>query len=165
MHADAMAWWRWHTTGACHRWAPAIGTDSPGAGTWQSAAEPALDPFLAGLAGPEIVTGMGLARTYTRLYPEQIILDDDLYQRARHSLQAVEVNDETLALDVIATSGRAALPGREAHPQAHAPRAPGLTHELDDGGNYRDPLEVARERVRWIRNHHPEPLEAAKRPS
>jgi hypothetical protein len=38
-----------------------------------------MDAFLAGLTSPEIVTGMGLARTYTRLYPEQIILDEDLY--------------------------------------------------------------------------------------
>jgi len=31
------------------------------------------------------------------------------------------------------------------------------------GGGYRDPVEVARERVAWIRaNHHPEPLEPAK---
>jgi len=34
---------------------------------------------------------------------------------------------------------------------------------LPEGG-YRDPVEVARERVAWIRaNHHPEPLEAAQR--
>ena len=34
---------------------------------------------------------------------------------------------------------------------------------MDAKGKYRDPLEVAREKVMWIlENHHPEPLEAAK---
>jgi hypothetical protein len=37
----------------------------------------------------------------------------------------------------------------------------GLTHQLDEKSKYRDPVEVARERVRWIiENHKPEPLEA-----
>ncbi len=71
-----------------HHWglpsmAACFGTDSPTAGTWQAGVEVALDPFLGGLAGPELVTGLGLDRTYTLLYPEAIILDDDVYQRAR----------------------------------------------------------------------------------
>jgi len=57
--------WGMPSLGACY------GTDSVETGTWQSAAEPAMDTFLAGLTGPEIVTGMGLARTYTRLYPNR----------------------------------------------------------------------------------------------
>ena len=37
-----------------------------------------------------------------------------------------------------------------------------LTHQMGPEGKYRDPLEVAREKVEWIlNNHHPEPLEAA----
>jgi hypothetical protein len=38
----------------------------------------------------------------------------------------------------------------------------GLTHEPAPGGGYRDPVEVARERVAAIlADHHPEPLETA----
>jgi hypothetical protein len=38
-----------------------------------------------------------------------------------------------------------------------------ITHQLNDRMVYRDPVEVARERVRWILdNHRPEPLEEAK---
>jgi trimethylamine--corrinoid protein Co-methyltransferase len=38
-----------------------------------------------------------------------------------------------------------------------------ITQELDASNHYRDPHEVARERVRWIlENHHPEPLEETK---
>ena len=151
--------WGLSSLGAC------FGTDSPAAGTWQAGVEVALDPLLGGLASPEIVTGMGLDRTYTVLYPEAIILDDDIYQRARHALLAEDVSDETLALDVIANVGPGGHFLAEQHTRTHMRTSlrRGLTHELAPGGGYRDPLEVARERVAWIRaNHHPEPLETAK---
>jgi trimethylamine---corrinoid protein Co-methyltransferase len=153
-----------------HHWglasmAACFGTDSAAAGTWQAAAEVALDPLLGALAGPELVTGLGLDRTYTLLYPEAIILDDDLYQRARHALMAEDVSDETLALDVIADVGPGGHFLAERHTRTHMRTAlkRGLTHELTDGGRYRDPVEVARERVAWIReHHHPVPLETAQ---
>jgi trimethylamine---corrinoid protein Co-methyltransferase len=151
--------WGMPSLGACY------GTDSIETGTWQSAAEPALDAFLAGLASPEIVTGMGLARTYTRLYPEQIILDEDLYQRGRAYLMQVEVNEEMLAMDAI----RAVGPGGHFLGQKHTRQhirsslVRGVTHELDSNSKYRDPREVARDRVKWIlANHHPEPLEKSQ---
>jgi trimethylamine--corrinoid protein Co-methyltransferase len=149
--------WGIPSLGACY------GTDSVKPGTWQSAAEPALDPFLAGLVSPEIVTGMGLARTYTRLFPEQIILDDDLYQRARAYLQRMEVNDETLAMEAIRNVGPGGHFLGQKHTRDHMRTSlvRGVTHELDAQSKYRDPHEVARERVRWIiENHKPEPLEA-----
>jgi len=151
--------WGMPCLGACY------GTDSVETGTWQSAAEPALDPFLAGLVSPEIVTGMGLARTYTRLYPEQILLDNDLYQRARAYLSRMEVSEETLALEAVRNVG----PGGHFLAQKHTRKhmrdslVRGITHELDSESKYRDPREVARERVKWIlENHQPEPLEPEK---
>jgi trimethylamine--corrinoid protein Co-methyltransferase len=151
--------WGLPSLGAC------FGTDSPAAGTWQAGVEVALDPCLGGLASPEIVTGMGLVRTYTLLYPEAIILDDDIYQRARHALMAEDVSDETLALDVIASVGPGGQFLAEEHTRTHMRTSlrRGLPHQLAPAGGYRDPLEVARERVAWIRaNHHPEPLETAQ---
>jgi trimethylamine--corrinoid protein Co-methyltransferase len=151
--------WGMPSLGACY------GTDAPAPGTWQSAAEVALDPFWAGLVGPEIVTGMGLDRTYTLLYPEGVILDDDIYHRARYALSTMAVDDETLAVDVIANVGPAGHFLAEQHTRRHMRDAMkrALTHQLARDGGYRDPVEVARERVAWIRaNHHPEPLEAAK---
>ena len=150
--------WGLPSMGAC------FGTDSPAAGTWQAGTEVALDPLLAGLAGPELVTGMGLARTYTLLVPEAIILDDDIYQRARHALLAERVDDEALALDVIADVGPGGHFLAEEHTRTHMRTSlkRGVTHDLAAGGGYRDPVEVARERVAAIRaDHHPEPLEPA----
>jgi trimethylamine--corrinoid protein Co-methyltransferase len=151
--------WGLPSLGACY------GTDSPAAGTWQAAAEVVLDPVLAGLTSPEIVTGMGLDRTYTLLYPEGLLLDDDIYQRARHALMALDVDDETLALDVVASVGPGGHYLAEQHTRTHMKTAlrRGLPHEPAESGGYRDPVEVARERVAWIRaNHHPQPLEAAQ---
>ncbi len=148
--------WGMPSLGACY------GTDSVSPGTWQSAAEPALDSFLAGLASPEIVTGMGLARTYTRLFPEQIILDDDLYQRARAYLQRMDVDDESLAMESIRRVGPGGHFLGQKHTRDHMRTSlvRGVTHQLDAQNKYRDPVEVARERVRSIiENHKPEPLE------
>ena len=152
--------WGMPSLGACY------GTDAPAPGTWQSAAEVALDPFWAGLVGPEIVTGMGLVNTYTRLGPESLILDEDLYQRARYALMALDVSDETLAMDAIRSVGPGGHFLAEQHTRRYMRDAMrrGLPNQLAaDGHGYRDPVEVARERVASIiATHEVEPLEPAK---
>jgi trimethylamine--corrinoid protein Co-methyltransferase len=144
----------------------AFGTESPAPGTWQAAADVALDPLLIGQAGAEWVTGMGLNRSYTLLYPEAIILDDDLYHRARYALLSMDVSPETLALDAIRDVGPGGHFLRQKHTRKHMRTAmvPAITHSRDTQGKYRDPLEVAREKVTWIlENYQPAPLEAAQR--
>jgi trimethylamine--corrinoid protein Co-methyltransferase len=142
----------------------AYGTESHRPATWQAAADVAIDPLLIGLAGAEWVTGIGLNRSFTLLYPESILLDDDLYHRARYALAAAEVSPETLALDVIQNVGPGGHYLRERHTRRYMRTAmvPSIAHQAGPDGKYRDPLEVARERLRWILdNHRPEPLEAA----
>jgi trimethylamine--corrinoid protein Co-methyltransferase len=144
----------------------AFGTESHEPGTWQAAADVALDPLLIGMAGAEWVTGMGLNRSFTLLYPEAIILDDELYHRARYALMEMEVDAESLALEVIKAVGPGGHFLAQKHTRKHMRRAmvPGLGHQPGADGKYRDPLEVAREKVGWIlENHRPEPLEEAQR--
>lgn len=138
----------------------AFGTESPELDSWQSAAEVATDPLLVSLAGAEIVTGIGLRDTYTLLYPEAIILDDDLYHQARYSLLNMEVSPETLAIDVIANvkPGGHFLSQKHTRKHIRTSMVRGVIHQLDEMGKYRDPVEYAREQVTWIlQNHHPEP--------
>jgi trimethylamine---corrinoid protein Co-methyltransferase len=151
--------WGMPALGAC------FGTDALEAGTWQSGAEVALDAYMAALNGAEIVTGMGLVQTYTRLYPESLLLDNDIYQRARHYLMSMDVSPETLALDIINAVG----PGGHFLGQKHTRKymrdamKRGLTHQAGPDGHYRDPREVAIEKAKWILAHHqPAPLEGAK---
>ncbi len=151
--------WGMSSLGACY------GTDAPAADTWQSAAEVALDPFVAGLSGAEIVTGMGLSETYTLLYPEQLIMDSDLYHRARYHLLNMEVSAETLAVDVIRAVGPAGHFLAQKHTRKYMRTAMkmAITHEPGSDGKYRDPQQVAREKVDWIlKNHRPEPLDKSK---
>jgi trimethylamine--corrinoid protein Co-methyltransferase len=140
----------------------AYGTDSKIPGTWQAAAEVAYDPLLMGLSGAEFVTGIGLSETYTLLYPEQIILDADIYHRARYYMMSMDVSDETLALDTVRAVGPGGHFLAQKHTRTHMRESMkrAVTHELDADGKYRDPMQVAREKVDWIlKNHHPEPLE------
>ena len=151
--------WGMASLGACY------GTDAHEPGTWQGAGEVALDPYLAALAGADIVTGMGLSETYTLLYPEQIIMDDDLYQRARYQLMSLDVNEDTLALDTVHAVGPGGHYLGQRHTRNHIRESlvRGITHQLGEDGKYRDPRQVAIDKVDWIRkNHQPEPLEPEK---
>src|SRR5512136_661128 len=151
--------WGMASLGACY------GTDAHEPGTWQGAAEVALDPFLAGLSGADIVTGLGLSETYTLLYPEQIIMDDDLYQRARYQLMDLEVNDETLALDTVQAVGPGGHYLGQRHTRNHFRESlvRGVTLQIGPDGKYQDPRQVALEKVDWIlKNHQPDALEPEK---
>lgn len=142
----------------------AFGTESAELDSWQSAAEIATDPLLVALAGAEIVTGIGLRDTYTLLYPEAILLDADLYHRARYALMEMEVRPETLALEAIKKVGPGGHFLSQKHTRTHMRTAlvRAITHQLDADNKYRPPRDVAREKVTWIlENHHPEPLENA----
>lgn len=153
-----------------HHWgvpsmAACFGTDSPLPGTWLAASDVAHDPVLGGLSGAELVTGIGLDRTYTLMSAEAILLDYEIYERARYALMSLEIDDETLALDVIADVGPGGHYLAEEHTRKHMKTAlvRGLEHDLVNN-RYRDPIEVARERALWVRaNHRPEPLEDARR--
>ena len=154
-----------------HHWgmssqAGAFGTAASRPGTWQSASEVAIDSYLPALSGAEMAEGIGLTEGSTTLVLESLLLDSDLYHRARYALVRPEISEETLALDTIA----AVQPGGHflstKHTRRHLPSAmvSGLQHEAGADGKYRDPVAVARERVEWIlANHEPEPLDEDKR--
>jgi trimethylamine--corrinoid protein Co-methyltransferase len=142
----------------------AFGTESAELDSWQSAGEIATDPLMVALAGAEIVTGIGLRDTYTLLYPEAILLDADLYHRARYALTETEISPETLALETIKKVGPGGHFLSQKHTRTHMRTAlvRAVTHQLDEDNKYRQPRDVAREKVAWIlENHHPEPLEKA----
>jgi trimethylamine--corrinoid protein Co-methyltransferase len=94
------------------------------------------------------------------------MLDDDLYHRAANAFRDLELDDETLALDVIEAVG----PGGHFLAQTHTRRHMKETMERSigqeigpDGVHYRDPLEVARERgVAILEVYRPEPLDEDK---
>ena len=154
-------------TELAHHWGvPAesatCGTDSPVPGTWQAGVEEALDFVQAAQEGSDLLPSIGLVNVYTLFYPEHIILGDDIYRRARFAVMDLEMDDESMALEVIGRVGPGGHYLGDRHTRAHMRAAvrPAITHQTDAGGAYREPLDVAREKAEWIwREYHPRPLD------
>jgi len=153
-----------------HRWgvptlAGIFGTDARVPG-WQSAAEAASSLLLCALVGAETGSGLGLVESCMLLYPESILLDADLYHRVRNEAAGLDTSSEALALDVIKEVGPRGqfLAHRHTRINIRRRQFSDLTAQPLQGGGYRDPLEVAREKADWIlSNHHPQPLEDAQK--
>jgi trimethylamine--corrinoid protein Co-methyltransferase len=151
-----------------HHWgvptlAGIFGTDAMTPG-WQSAAEAATVLLLCALCGAETGSGLGLLEGCTLLYPEAVILDTDIYHRVRIDAAGLDTSRPALALDVIKAVGPRGNFLRQKHTRTHMRRREfsDLTAQPKDGGGYRDPIELAREKAHWIlENHHPKPLEEA----
>ncbi len=142
---------------------PFGGTDADMPGTWLAGVETMLQLLQLPLDGCELYTGIGLTNTYQLFTPENLILDDDLYHRARHAFLDIPMDEEALALDVIDAVGPGghflAQPHTRRHMRDAVVRA--VSQEIaEDGQHYRDPVEVARERALDIlANYTPEPLD------
>ena len=133
-----------------HHWgvpsqAGGFGTASAMPGTWQSASEVATDPYVMALAGAEMVEGMGLTNGSTTLALESLLLDADVYHRARYALTRPEITEDTLALDTVAAVGPGGHYLAAKRTRRYLPEAmvPGLQHQSGPDGKYRDPLAVA----------------------
>jgi trimethylamine--corrinoid protein Co-methyltransferase len=141
-----------------------FGTDAPSPG-WQSAGDAATVLMLCALCGAETGSGMGLLESCTLLYPEEVVLDSDIYHRVRIDLAGIDTSREALALDVIKAVGPRGHFLRQRHTRDYTRQRvfSELTNQPVPGGGYRDAVEVAREKAAWIlENHHPEPLDEAQ---
>ena len=132
---------------------------------WQSATEAGAILLLCALCGAETGSGMGLLESCTLLYPEAILLDTDIYHRVRINAAGLDTSLEALALEVIKEVGPRGHFLKQRHTRDHMRQRQfsDLVAQPKAGGGYRDPIEVAREKVDWILEHHqPEPLDEAK---
>jgi trimethylamine--corrinoid protein Co-methyltransferase len=149
-----------------HHWgvptlAGIFGTDAQVPG-WQSAAEAESSLLLCALTGAETGSGMGLVESCMLLYPEAVLLDADVYHRVRHEAAGLDTSPEEVALEVIKQVGPRGHFLAHKHTRTNMRRRQfsDLTGQVNPGGGYRDPTEVAREKMEWIlANHHPQPLD------
>jgi trimethylamine--corrinoid protein Co-methyltransferase len=156
-------------TEIAHRWgvptlAGVFGTDAQVPG-WQSAAEAESSLMLCALTGAETGSGLGLVESCMLLYPESVLLDADVYHRVRNEAAGLDTSAEAIALDVIKEVGPRGhfLAHRHTRMNLRKRQYSNLTGQPRPGGGYRDPVEVAREKVEWIMaNHHPQPMEQAQ---
>jgi len=145
---------------------PMGGTDAPDAGSWLAGVETILQLLQVPLDGCELYTGIGLTNTYNLFIPENLILDDDLYHRARYAFLDIPMDEDALALDVIDAVGPGGHFLAQTHTRLHMRDAVvrAVSQQIAaDGQHYRDPLEVARERALDILdNYRPKPLPEAQ---
>jgi trimethylamine--corrinoid protein Co-methyltransferase len=153
-----------------HHWgvptlAGVFGTDAQVPG-WESAAEAESSLLLCALVGAETGSGLGLVESCMLLYPESILLDADVYHRVRNEAAGLDTSPEAIALEVIKEVGPRGhfLAHRHTRTNLRRRQFSELTGQPRQGGGYRDPLEVAQEKVDWIlSNHLPQPLEEAQK--
>jgi trimethylamine--corrinoid protein Co-methyltransferase len=122
--------------------------------------------LLCALCGAETGSGFGLRETYTLLCPEALVLDTDIYHQARVDAEGLDTSRDAFAIEVIKAVGPRGHFLAQKHTRENMRRWQwsGLTNQPEEGGGYRDPIEVARETTDWILEHHdPEPLEETQR--
>jgi len=130
---------------------------------WQSAAEAASYFLLCALVGADTGAGLGLVESCTLLYPESIVLDSDIYHQVRVMANGIDTSPGAFALDIIRAVGPRGHFLKQKHTREFMRKLE--FSELCDQplplGGYRDPIEIAREKVDWIlSNHFPQELDA-----
>jgi len=116
--------------------------------------------MLIALCGAETGSGMGLLESCTVLYPEELVLAADIYHRVRITAGRLDTSRAAMALDVIKEIGRVGQYLRHRHTRDYLRRlrSSELVAQRDPSGGFRDPIQLAREKVDWIlQNHHPRP--------
>ncbi len=168
--ADA-AWnqiWRWYQVPRFH---DDVGTDSK-VPDYQCGMEKALHLLLSALTGSNIIAAIGTVYDEITASPIVAIMDNELVRRVGRIINGVEVNEETLAVDLINEVGP--LPGqflRTAHTRKFW-KSELLIPDLDDrleysewvGRGKKTNLDYAKEKYEEIlATHKPVPLPEDKR--
>ena len=73
----------------------------------QAAVEIAMSCLMAGLSGANLIHDVGLMDQASVTCPEIMLLADEVISMVKHVLKGIDVNEETLALDVVNTVGPA----------------------------------------------------------
>ena len=139
------------------------GSDEPDPKGWSVGKDDAVDAFFSCATGPDMAPGLGLLEGYTLLYPEKLLLDDEIYQSLKFMTGGFHMSDETLALDEIMDVG----PGGHFLDRDYTIRNvrklwhPGISHQWSaEKQDFFDPQEAALEKTKWIlKNHKPKPLD------
>jgi trimethylamine--corrinoid protein Co-methyltransferase len=132
---------------------------------WQAALDNAFAALMPVLTGADMLTGAGLLHGSRILSYEQLVMDCEIYDIVRAMSQGIEVNDETLALDVIRSVGVGGsyLTHKHTRDQSRKGWVPTLIDRRPYSAWEDDPRgarEWAHEKAAWIlANHVPEPLD------
>ena len=148
---------------ACH----SFGGSQYELGNWQVGYENLYSHFLAVLAGADMSFGpSGMYEAVSLLDHPRILFDREIVQTIDEISDGMEVNSKTLAFDMIKEIGQhgSYISLKETAKETRSFwRGESILFEdgKAEGRKWRDPVDVAREAIRWIlENHNPEPLSA-----
>jgi len=133
--------------------------------SWQVGRENVYCPLLAVMAGADMLYGpSGLIETVRVLDMPRILFDREIFQAIDIITKSVEVNDNTLAFDMIREIGPRGMFLGQKRTAEELPKLwpPSILFEKSKfaGEKYRDAEEVAHEVIDWIlKNHRPAPLD------
>lgn len=147
-----------------HMWGvPSLAGVGTGAdsSSWESAVGIASNMLLCALCGAETGSGFGLREDCTLLTPEALVLDSEFYHQVRTDAAGLDTCREAIAMEVIREVGPGGhyLTQRHTRDQMRLLEFSDLISQPSKEGGYRNPIDVAREKTKWIlENHEPEPL-------
>lgn len=142
------------------------GSDATDPKAWNVGKDDAIDAFFSCATGPDLAPGLGLLDGYTLLYPEKLLLDDEIYQSIKYMAGEMHVESKMPALDEIMTVGPGGhfLDRDDSLKNIRKLWNPGISHQWSaDIQDFSDPGEAALEKTWWIlQNHKPKPLTEKK---
>ena len=133
--------------------------------SWQVGIENVYGHLLSVMAGADMSFGpSGLIEAVTLLDMARILFDRENFQAIDIITNGIEVNDNTLAFDMIREVGihGSFLGQRRTAKELPKLWPPSILFEKSRvaGEKYRNPVEVAHEVIDWVlKNHHPAPLD------
>ena len=138
------------------------GSDATDPKGWNVGKDDAIDAFFGCAVGPDMAPGLGLLEGYTLLYPEKLLLDDEIYQSVKFMAEGMPVEPNTLAVDEIMKVGPAGHFLDRDYTISNVRRLwqPGISHQWSAAEqDFFEPQEAALEKTKWIlNNHRPQPL-------
>jgi trimethylamine--corrinoid protein Co-methyltransferase len=133
------------------------GSDAMDPKGWKVGKDDAIDAFFSCAIGPDLAPGIGLLKGYTLLYPEKLLLDNEIFRSVKYMAGRMHVDSETLALDEIMAVGPGGhfLDRDSTVENVRRLWNPGISHQWSvETQDFRDPGEAAVEKTRWILKHH-----------
>jgi trimethylamine--corrinoid protein Co-methyltransferase len=132
--------------------------------SWRAGRDFCIDTMYVYLAQPDMIPGMGLIENDTLLYPEQMMIDDHIYQSIKAMANGISISTESLALDEIMAVGAGGnfLSREYTMKNTRKLWTPDVTRTWSpQKKDFLDPHDAAFEKVKWIlENHEPTPLDA-----
>ena len=121
--------------------------------------------MLAALAGANIIYGMGMLESGQTWSHEQLLIDNDIVKMVKRTVQGIDVNEETMAVELIKRAHEIKNFLHERHTIAHMREAsrPDLIDRNTRGTweekGSQDMTQLAREKARQIiQTHQPDPI-------